>query len=471
MALTIEEICADVLKKISPNTELRKSVLELAQQLTKNVEESAKKMGITAKVRVEGSVAKDTWLNEEPEIDIFMRVPTTVPREAFGTVCLDIARKAAEGFKQVERFAEHPYLEAVVNGVRVNIVPCYAVKQGEWMSATDRTPFHTDYVKPLFNERLKAEVRLLKRFMKGIGVYGAEIKIGGFSGYLCELLTLNFGSFVRVLESISSWNKRIIVDYAGFYKERRAEIDKIFEDPFVVIDPVDKGRNVAAAVRRERLYEFIVASRLFLENPQMSFFYADETEAMSLEAVIHALRNRRSVLVLIKFGRVEAVSDIMWGQLYKTQKSLRNMLRQEDFTVIRDSVLSTEALNLFLFEVQHRFLPFVKKHLGPPIEKRLECKRFLQKHNEASHTIFGPCIEDGRLMVGIRRKYADAVELFREKLSDGGRGFGVGDLISKSIKEGFEILSNEEILELYSSNPEFAKFLTEYLQGKPCWLE
>jgi tRNA nucleotidyltransferase (CCA-adding enzyme) len=47
------------------------------------------------------------------------------------------------------------------------------------------------------------EVRLLKKFMKGTGVYGAEIKIGGFSGYLCELLILKYRSFAQTIEAFA----------------------------------------------------------------------------------------------------------------------------------------------------------------------------------------------------------------------------------------------------------------------------
>ncbi|MCK4320833.1 nucleotidyltransferase domain-containing protein, partial [Candidatus Bathyarchaeota archaeon] len=188
MGSTLKEVCADVLKRVTPSSGKRKRILELADRLVNKVTAAAKEAEIDAKVRVEGSVAKDTWLSEEPDIDIFMRVSTTLPRESFGTTCLEIARKATEGFNQIERFAEHPYLESIVDKVRVNIVPCYQVKRGGWISATDRTPFHTDYMKPLLDETMRGEIRLLKKFMKGIGVYGAEIKIGGFSGYLCELL-------------------------------------------------------------------------------------------------------------------------------------------------------------------------------------------------------------------------------------------------------------------------------------------
>ncbi len=227
-----------------------------------------------------GSVAKNTWLKDYPEIDVFIQVPKSIPRETFGTTFLEIAKKATEGGRQVQRFAEHPYLEAVIDNVWVNIVPCYKVKQGQWVSATDRTPFHTDFVKPLLDQKKSAEARLLKRFMKGVGVYGAEIKVGGFSGYLCELLVLSYGSFVETLRVASYWKQRTVIDYKGYYKQPE-EAENIFTEPFVMVDPVDKGRNVAAAVRQERLDEFVVASRAFLENPDLKFFYPPEKKPLT----------------------------------------------------------------------------------------------------------------------------------------------------------------------------------------------
>jgi len=398
-------------------------------------------------------------------------VPTTMPKETFGKICLEIAREATEGYRQIERFAEHPYLEAVVDATKVNIVPCYKVKQGEWMSATDRTPFHTDYVKPLLNEKTCGEIRLLKRFMKGIGVYGAEIKIGGFSGYLCELLTLNYKSFANTLKSFADWKERKIIDIEGYYKERKNEVKKIFEEPLIIIDPVDKGRNAAAAVRKERIDELIVAARAFLKNPHHSFFYPPAQEAYSIKKLGQTIASRGSALIFIKFGKVKVVSDVLWGQLYKSQKSLRKMLKQYDFKVLYDDVWSNEEnLNAFIFELDRQFLPPLKKHLGPPIEKRNECEKFLLKHFESPNTTSGPYVENGRWVVEIKRKYMDVVTLFLEKLADGGRRIGVAHLISQAIKDNFEVLANEEVKGLYLSDVAFAKFLTAYLERKPKWL-
>jgi tRNA nucleotidyltransferase (CCA-adding enzyme) len=420
---------------------------------------------------VEGSVAKNTWLRDCPEIDVFMRVPTSISKEAFGTICLDVAKKATEGYTQIERFAEHPYLEAVTgDNVWINIVPCYRVERGEWRSATDRTPFHTDYIKPLLNEQKDGEVRLLKKFMKGVGVYGAEIKVGGFSGYLCELLVLNYGSFTEVLRAATNWKEETTIDPKGHY-ERLDEAKKLFNEPLVVVDPVDKGRNVAAAVRKEKMDEFVAASRAFLKTPDTKFFYPPQTKALQPTELINKINARGSTIVFVSFEACPAVPDILWGQLYRSQKALRKVVQRHDFTVLRDKVWSNEkSLTTFVFEVTHRFLPNMKRHLGPPLHKKEECEKFLRKHAGAESTVSGPRIEQGRWIVDKQRKYTDVAVLLKEKLGDGGVNVGVAELVSKAVADSLEVRVNEEVLEQYSGNREFAEFLTEYLAGKPRWL-
>jgi tRNA nucleotidyltransferase (CCA-adding enzyme) len=468
----IEKVCAAVLEKVTPKKRERAEMEALAGKLEKKVVSASKDCGVEAEVRVEGSVAKDTWLSRERDIDIFMRVPTTIPRKSLGSICLKIARKATEGSKQIERFAEHPYLEAIVDNTRINIVPCYKVKRGEWLSATDRTPFHTNYVKKHLKEQMKGEVRLLKKFMKGICVYGAEIKVGGFSGYLCELFILQYKSFVNTLKAFARHKKRIVIDIESHYERRENELELLFKEPLVMVDPVDKGRNVASAVQPQKLYTFIAAARAFLKNPNIKFFYLPETVALPAKELKQKLAKSGSAIIFLAFEKVEAVPDILWGQFYKSQRSLRKLMQLNGFNVLRGLPWSNEKnVNIFLFELEQRFIPVVKKHLGPPLEKENECEKFLQKHTSSAKTVSGPYIEDERWVVEIRRKYTDAVVLLKEKLRDGGRNTGVAEKISKVLRAGFEIFVNEEIIEVYKKNNEFAKFLTGFLSGKPRWLE
>jgi tRNA nucleotidyltransferase (CCA-adding enzyme) len=472
MQTKMHKVFATVLARVTPKKSERAKIEALAKELEKKVVSASKVSHVKAQVRVEGSVAKDTWISEEPDIDIFMRVPKTIPRKSLGEVCLKIARKATEGSKQIERFAEHPYLEAIVDDVRVNIVPCYNTRQGEWLSATDRTPFHTDYVNEHLNDKMRDEVRLLKRFMKGIGVYGAEIKIGGFSGYLCELLILHYKSFANTLKAFARYKQRIVVDIKHYYKDREKELQLLFKEPLVIVDPVDKGRNVASAVQSQKLFTLVAASRTFLKNPSLDFFYPPETTALTTKELEMTLKKRGSAIVFLTFGKVNAVPDILWGQLYKSQRSLHKLVQLNDFRILRDLSWSDEkALNVFMFELEHCCLPPVKKHLGPPLDKERECENFVLKHLNNLGRVSGPYIEDGRWVVEIRRKYTDACDLLRERLKDGGRDAGMAEQISQTLCKGFRVLVNGEILQIYERNSDFADFLTEFLSGKPKWLE
>ena len=77
------------------------------------------------------------------------------------------------------------------------------------------------------------QVRLLKQFLKGIGVYGADAKVCGFSGYLAELLVLRYGDFDQAIVAGVSWT-------AGTVLSMAEEAGSGFRTPLVFIDPVDQ---------------------------------------------------------------------------------------------------------------------------------------------------------------------------------------------------------------------------------------
>jgi tRNA nucleotidyltransferase (CCA-adding enzyme) len=469
--MSYDALTRHVLEKITPKPEECLKVDAISRKLEQKISDACQAEGINAIVRVEGSVAKDTWLSENPDIDIFMRLPTSIPRKNLGDIGLKIAKKAAGDAEQIERFAEHPYLEIFVEGYRVDIVPCYDAKPGEWQSATDRTPYHTDYIRTHLGKELHGEVRLLKRFMQGIGVYGAEIKVGGFSGYLCELLVMHYGSFAGVVEAFAAYSRRIVVDIEGIYKERDREAGLLFPEPLVIVDPVDKGRNVASAVQPQKLYEFIGAARAYLSAPSQDFFYPPPAHALPPDVVESHIAGQGTAHLYVTIGGVEAVPDVLWGQLYRTKRSLRRLLETHDFGVLRDAVWSNEStLSIFVFELEQQVLPSIRKHLGPQLERQSECEKFLAKYVGGKDVYAGPYIEDGRWVVEVPRKYADSAGLLREKLSDGGRNAGTAELVAEAIKQNFSVLVDMGVLKAYTENSDFAVFLTEFLLGKPFWL-
>ncbi len=469
----IEEVLSEAGRRVTPNASERKRIEKLAKSMLARVQAEVQRARLDAEVRLDGSVAKDTWVSGEADIDIFMRVPVSIPREHLGPICLEVARKAADGSFQRERFAEHPYLETWVNGTRVNIVPCYKTKKGEWKSSTDRTPFHTEYANERLTDQTRREVRLLKRFMKGVGVYGAEIRTAGFSGYLCEVLTLKYRTFQNVIHSAAEkWAKNSVIDVEGHYKGREDELPRLFDSPLITIDPIDRGRNLTASLSPDRLEEFKFASRYFLANPFLDFFFPSKREARSVQDVRRKMAEHGTSILFMLFEAEEVVPDIMWGQLYRTQRSLSNALQQRDFSVVRSAAWSDEKRrHCLVFELESSDLAATRRYLGPSPIRVQDNQNFLHKHLNSPRRMSGPWIQQGRWAFQEKREIADAKSFLRDLALRQGSKAGVGRIVETSFKKKLEILRNEEILSYYSENPEFAAFLSQYLDGRPIWLE
>src|SRR3972149_2095474 len=165
-------------------------------------------------------------------------------------------------FKPYVRYSEHPYIEATIRGTKVNVVPCYDVKKGQWQSAADRSPFHTKFMLESLTGPMKDEVRLLKNFLSSNKIYGSEIAKQGISGYVTEVLILHYGSFQDVIKAIAKLKKNQII----------GKPTKSFDTSIIIIDPIDSNRNLGAAISNENVGKFIIASRAFQKKPSISFF-------------------------------------------------------------------------------------------------------------------------------------------------------------------------------------------------------
>lgn len=473
------EICGRALKRIVPSPDEKGKVNDLCKRIVDKVADVANRLGVDATVAPQGSVAKGTWLRDDIDIDIFVLLPPTLTKAELGKIGLKIAKEAMRGYEQIDRYAEHPYLECVVpledKKVRVDVVPCYSVKKGKWLSATDRTPFHTAYVCEYLkrDKKLMNEVRLLKAFLRGIGIYGAEIRVQGFSGYACELVTLAHGTFVNVLKAVSSWRKGQIIDLEGYYKGKRGEARQLFADaPLILVDPIDHRRNVAAALSEDSFELFVAAARKFLSHPGMIFFFPPKLEPFTKKEFKGRVAATGANFLLLRFGRIDTKApDVLWGQLYKTRDALQRLLRSFDFKVDRAWVWSDEGENnAILFKLESLTLPRTRLHRGPPVHIKVDGDRFLESAMGRPDTIFGPWIEAGKWVVERERKYAHARGLLADKLSDGGKDIGVAKLAIESLKKGFEVRCDAEIWEIYEENKEFAEAVSRFLLGRPPWL-
>ena len=259
------------------------------------------------KVTLGGSFAKDTWLDNDTDIDFFVMIEQTVDRKEFEELGKKVGFHALKKYKPYLRYSEHPYVEGKVDGIRVNIVPCYKVEKNKWKSAADRSPYHTDFMQKMLNEFLKSQVRVLKLFLKSIGTYGSQISISGFSGYVTEVLILKYGSFRNVLQTFAELKPNYVV---SIDTPDEKTISK-FKSPIIIIDPIDMNRNLGAAISAECVAKFVLASRHFLKDPSFEFF------KVSRKPNAKTIKQIKSNLLVVEFKTQRRSPDILWGQLKK----------------------------------------------------------------------------------------------------------------------------------------------------------
>lgn len=436
----MKEIIDEVLKRIVPTPEEEKKLREIVGEIKREIDE---RKPSAAESMLVGSVAKGTWLKNSLDIDFFLLFPPSYTKEEMAENVISIGKEILKD--AIVQYAEHPYIRGYYAGYEVDIVPCYKVKKAsEKISAVDRTPFHTKYVIEHLGKEAKNEVRLLKQFLKGIGCYGAEAKIGGFSGYLAELLIIKFGSFLNVLKEAQNWKGKVILSLDG--------IKKNFPENFVFVDPVDENRNVAAALSPEKLQLFMVASSQFLKKPSIKFFFPNPSPSIHSEELLKKLSN----FVGICFKKPSIADDILYPQLRKAANNVATLLQQYDFKPLRKAWHANKYA-FFAVELESITIEETKLHMGPPLHEKKHVKSFINKWKAAEEAVSEPFFEKGRVWVKIKRRYTDAFHLLEEKFDEINFGKNLNEM-----KAEMKICGGEDLIK-------FKEYWEEFFCEKYPW--
>ena len=318
-----------------------------------------------------GSFAKGTWLPGDADIDIFVKIKPSVGIEKFEEMGIDIGNKTLKKYGPKLRYSDHPYVEAFVKKIRVNVVPCYDVEQGKWKSAADRSPFHTSYIRSRFDDEKRGQARLLKKFFKTLCIYGAETSTAGFSGYVTEVLLLKYCTFENVLHTAADWHERQVIAVGNY----DTDFVNGFSSPLTIIDPVDSRRNLGTAISSESVAKFMLAARAFLERPSLEFFKKNKGHDASFEQLL-------SNVLIVEFSHRPKSPDVIWGQLKRSMNSLTKQLELAHFSVLRSSCLTDERSSAaFVLLLESITLPRYMKKKGPKIFRRKDTASFLSNRN------------------------------------------------------------------------------------------
>jgi len=447
----IGEILERIKKEVTPSKEEVNKLSEIAEKVKKRVEEASKIVGVEAEPLVVGSFAKGTFLKGEGDLDIFVLLPKHLGRGVLNTLGLKIAEIASHG-KGVKAYAEHPYLRFYEDGIKIDLVPALKVeKPDEGLTAVDRTPFHLQFVNSKLDDTLRAEVRLLKKFMKGVGVYGAEARTLGFSGYVCELLTIKHRSFLKVVEEGARWHPPTLVKLTQ--EEYKGGMSHL-----VVVDPTDSSRNAAAAVSRESYAKFIAACQSFLERPSLEFFYPKEVEVSAFEYGEKHSRN----LVLLVFETSPLVEEVAWSEIRSSAKGLGEHLEKAGFGVLGVWFYAKDTHAYVALELTRIELEPNEKRIGPPVYLREHAKRFLQKNFKKA--IRGPWIEGEKWVVETKRKKTSVLEYLENDSS-----IDLAPDIRRAYKSKRVFVNEHAIAELKKSVEAFKEF-AKFYHRRPTWL-
>lgn len=446
----------NLLMKIKPSKEENEKVQKLSNQMIKVINESAKELDVPATAVLVGSVAKGTWLAGNADIDILIKFPLETSSEYLKEYGLKIGHKCIQRMvgSSEERYASHPYVTGYIDGYYVDFVPCYNITSSiELKSAVDRTLLHTQYIKANLTDKQADEVVLLKKFMDSVGTYGSEFKVGGFSGYLCEMLILKYGNFIQTLKTAAKkWNYGYVVDIEDY---RTANL---FKDPLIAVDPVDKNRNVAAALTVQKMSEFIVAAGNFLHNPSEEYFVLKNYKPKP-NIMLDQFKNRAIKTVIICFKPPKIPADAIYPQIKKTENSIVKVAESEGFSVFgSESWTDENDLAVILIEFETWKLPYIKKHEGPQIWIREHQERFLEKYGNNAW------IEDDRWVVGVKREYMDAELLLSDLMTGKKSGYlKFGKHLKKKIMKEHQIIDVIEFLNSDKAEGKILYFLHHYL--------
>lgn len=462
-----KEILEYVLKKIKPSEKDIKEINSLASKIINECKEKCIKNNLEVEVILSGSTAKNTWLKNLGEVDVFVLFNKSLDNRKIEEYIIKIGKEVIKDLNGTYRlrYAEHPYVEGFIDNYRVNIVAAYKVPKGEWKSSADRTPYHTEYVNSKINDYLRDQIRILKAFLIGCNLYGAEIRIGGFSGYLAELLIIKFGSFMKVIEEVAKWKPRVYIDIEKLLNEEEA-IKKFPYNPLIVIDPVDKNRNVAAAVTKTKFSEFIISSKLFLKNPSKKFFFPKKYKKRNTKQIIEEIKKEERNILAISFINEEVKPpDILWGELLKTLNGIEKLMNREGFKVIKCDAWSNNKECLLLYEMQTLQLPRNYKHIGPPVYIK-NALDFIEKNLKNKDTISGPWIKGYRIYVEKRRNMLNAREILIEKIKRNEVSIAkslLPKILRGKIIEGIDIAH-------FCKNTELREFIDNFLKGRASYI-
>ncbi len=380
-------ILKEVLADITPSKEERASTLELVNEFLKKLNASLKKNRCAAQAVLGGSYAKDTWLPGDYDVDVFVQFALKHKKDNLST----LLAKALKPWRAERIHGSRDYFWVREKQFKLEIVPVLAIKKAaDAENVTDFSPLHVHWVNKN-GKKYKDDIRLFKKFCKAQGVYGAESYIRGFSGHVVDILIIYHKGFLPLLKAATKWKPKTIIDYDHHYDKKALFVlnkSKI-QGPLIIIDPVQKERNAAAALIQAKYDALVLAAQRFLKTPSKESFVETEVDLGQLAKRGHLLQ----VCVKAPKGK----EDVVGTKVLHAFEYVKRYL--EDFELVTSGWRwNKDAQAEFWYVVKKRVLPATMTRQGPPLELTHAVAAFKKAHKKTF-------VQNHRVMAEIKRPY------------------------------------------------------------------
>ncbi len=398
-----------VLAIISPSREERKQAREISTSFLTSLNSKLK----DAQAILGGSGAKDTWLAGNHDVDVFVLFDYKkyADRSLELSEFLESALKKSFPTLKLSRVhGSRDYFQLTFKGLNLEVIPILKISRAEQAkNITDVSPLHSIWVNK-HTKKLKDEIRLAKQFLKAQGLYGAESHIMGLSGYVVEILVAHYSSFQKLLKASQTWKVKEVVDAAKHYPKK----DALFhlntsktQSPLIVIDPVDKSRNAAAALSLEKFQLFQKVAKEYLAHPAISFFEKKKIDFASLQK---EAQQKKKNLVFLEITPLSGKEDVVGTKLLKVFHHVEKRLKP--FSIVRSGWEWTKGKNAsFYFLLAKKELLHTEIRAGPPVELKEHVARFRKEHKDTF-------VKEGKIYANVKVEFPRLEDLVKAVLKE-----------------------------------------------------
>lgn len=445
---SISEIFNEILKEITPTQKEVIFIKKITEKLKELLDKRAKDLNIDyTKIEPQGSTGiKQTQLKNDFDIDLFIGLDYNQFKTKYeGLSKSKLKKESKKDFLSLCNnwilqsltldefhnprllYAEHPYVtvDYLLDNIKVKIdivlyfdLDLEFIKKNGPITAVDRSPWHGCFIRDELNSDQKNEVRLLKQFFKSCYSYGDKSAVGkvGFIGYSAELLIYYFHNLINLFENFNELYKKPL----DYYNRNEKELSKIVHfqnDYLIIIDPIDKNRNVASAIS-EKAYKYCNQKvSEFLKHPSPDFFKIKPIPEINLANKEDPLLSKIYIIEL-QNTNIKIHYTINRDKLYSLGESIKANGEKEFSHVDRFGEIIFEVYfedeknqyNLAIFcEKPYISETYIRK--GPPITEEKHTVNFKRKNPEYFE-------KDGYLWVETMRDYSNFSDFLKRFVKD-----------------------------------------------------